>query len=178
MIAINSIEKLIESLDQSSNAKFPEIIKAINMKYDDFESCMTWKDSAYTRNCIVKTDTYELILLCWEPGAVTAIHDHGGEDCWVYQLEGSICEIRYKDHSDKGIQEVSRQDLKPGSLSFMNDKMGYHAIANHSSKRALTLHVYASPITSCNVYMPKDGQFEAKNLSYDTIRSSGQIVDI
>ena len=168
MSIIKHVEKFTEILDQSAMKEFASVIKRVDFDRVDLECFMTWKEGCYTRNCLAKTDAYELILLCWEPGARTAVHDHGGEDCWVYQLEGTMSESRYKVDETGTLVETQQMDLKPGKLTYMNDRMGYHSISNLSDERALTLHLYASPIASCNVYNEKQGQFQSKELFYDT----------
>ena len=168
MSIIRHVEKLTEILDRTAMNEFASVIKRVDFDRVDLECFMSWRADGYTRNCLAKTDAYELILLCWEPGAKTSIHDHGGEDCWVYQLEGTISEFRYEEGEAGTLVETQQLDLKPGKLTFMNDEMGYHSISNLSDERALTLHVYASPIDSCNVYNQEQGCFQSKDLFYDT----------
>ena len=35
----------------------------------------------YTRNLVAATDDFDLILLCWNPGRQSPIHDHSGSHC-------------------------------------------------------------------------------------------------
>lgn len=168
MRIIKHVEILTEILDRTAIKDFASVIKRVDFDRVDLECFMSWKKNSYTRNCLAKTDAYELILLCWEPGAKTSIHDHGGEDCWVYQLEGTISELRYEEGKDGALVKVQKLELNPGKITFMNDRMGYHSISNLSEERAMTLHVYASPIASCNVYDQEQGIFHSKDLFYDT----------
>ena len=59
--------------------------------------------------------------------------------------------------------------LSPGKLTFMNSTMGYHKLNNDTNGRAMTLHIYVSPITSCEVFNDQKKDFEFKELEYDTI---------
>eukprot|EP00752_Nemacystus_decipiens_P001571 g1532.t1 len=43
----------------------------------------------------VKTPGFDLLLLCWRPGANSVIHDHPNAGCWVKVLKGELRETRY-----------------------------------------------------------------------------------
>ena len=73
----------------------PKIIKNIDIDPVILEPHSTWVAHDYTRNCLARSMKYELILLCWDSNSKTPVHDHGGEDCWVYQILGSVEEIRF-----------------------------------------------------------------------------------
>jgi cysteine dioxygenase len=107
--------------------------------------------------------------LCWDAGVTSSIHGHGGKNCWVYQLQGTVDEIRYK-KEEECLKETHRTTLTPGGLTYMHDRMGYHSIANNSTERAMTLHIYASPIISCEVYNDSKACFEMKEMSYHTFK--------
>ena len=166
---IESLEELIEQLDHSDPSKQGKMIKQMNIPASEFEAFASWDKDSYTRNCIHRTDEYELILLCWKKGDTTAIHGHDGQDCWVYQLEGKLNEIRYNKNESGDLIEKKRMQLLPGNLTFMSNIMDYHKLSNETNDRAMTLHVYVSPISSCQVFNAKNEVFEVKELEYDSI---------
>lgn len=166
---IKTIEDLIDTLETASSDRFAQIIQQISITEDSLKHFATWLDEGYTRNCLMRNNDYEIILLCWDKGAKTAIHGHGGENCWVYQVSGTVEEIRYTNINDS-IKESERLALNPGRISFMHDRMGFHAIQNISNDKAMTLHIYASPIDQCKVYNDEKDCFEMKTMSYDTER--------
>lgn len=168
---ITSIEQLVQILDNADSLDHAKIMKRINIKADEFQPFSTWKNKCYTRNCLGRTGQYELILLCWEIDAKTPIHGHGGEDCWVYQVQGTVEEMRFEDNAGV-LTETNHMTLTPGKLTYMNDKMGYHSIKNTSNQRAMTLHIYASPIDTCKVYNDKDECFEVKEMAYHTYKGN------
>ena len=49
-------------------------------------------DRAYQRVCVAHDDNAELILLCWDKGQGTPIHNHGRQECWVHIVEGEMTE--------------------------------------------------------------------------------------
>ena len=171
MNQIISIQELTDTLDKADPLDHAKIMKRIKIEASEFEPFMTWSKQCYTRNCLARTEKYELILLCWEIGTKTPIHGHGGEDCWVYQIQGTVEEIRYEQNTSL-LKETNRMILTPGKLTYMNDKMGYHCIENNLSQRAMTLHIYASPIDTCKVYNNKKDCFEIKEMSYHTFKGN------
>ncbi len=81
MKSIQTLSKFIETLDESEIASFPKIIKSLAIPKEEFYKYATWNQDKYTRNCIIRTPSYELILLCWENKQETPIHEHGGQKC-------------------------------------------------------------------------------------------------
>jgi cysteine dioxygenase len=168
MNKITTVDLLIECFDGAEPFEQIGILKSIAIPKSHFEEYATWKKGGYTRNCIARRDGFEFILLCWDSGAATPIHGHGGEDCWIYQIEGSIKEKRYVE-VETGCDITNESVLEEGGISYMHDRMGYHTIENNSEQVAMTLHVYANPIDYCKVYNEEAGFFELKKMKYDTI---------
>lgn len=107
------------------------------------------KNKPYTRN-LISTDheTYTLLLLCWNPGQESPIHDHPCDGCWLQVLEGGIREVRY----DAKLNPVSRIDCGASELSYITDNLGYHKVGNPTSTPAVTLHLYAPPFERCRCW--------------------------
>jgi cysteine dioxygenase len=124
-------------------------------KFAQFESHL-----AYTRN-LIATDgtTYTLLLLCWNPGRFSPIHDHPCDGCWMRVLEGQVQECRYqKNLGDASILHcTSDQIMSKGELVFIDDNLGYHKVGNPSSTEpAITLHVYSPPFASCKIWLDEN----------------------
>jgi cysteine dioxygenase len=168
---ITTIEDLVECFENAEDSKQASVLKRIQIPIEDFEEFATWKEGEYTRNCVARRDGFEFILLCWSPGAITPIHGHDGQNCWVYQVSGHVRERRYTSASD-GFNLSNDAIVDPGKLCYMHDRMGYHTIANESEKRAMTLHVYANPIDRCLVFNEEKQRFETVEMEYDTIEGN------
>ena len=168
---IRSVEQLVEKLDSTDPLEYAKVIKRVKMTKRDLAAYITWKKDGYTRNCLARNQIYELILLCWDVDAKAPIHGHGGKNCWVYQVQGSVEEIRFT-QEEGNLKETNRQVLSEGKLTYMNDRMGYHMIGNISNERAMTLHLYASPIDACKVYNEQKDCFEIKEMRYHTFKGN------
>lgn len=163
-----SVQALIESFDDADPLEQAKIIKNIDIPLAEFKQYASWRAECYTRNCLARTEEYEFILLCWDGQCETAIHDHAGQNCWVYQIDGTVKETRYQgDAEDLSVESVG--DLNPGQVSYMNDELGYHKIENISGEKAMTLHVYVKPIESCQVLNEDTEDFELKEMEYDQV---------
>lgn len=104
----------------------------------------------YTRN-LVATDhqTYTLLLLCWNAGEESPIHDHPCDGCWLQVLEGHIQECRYSADDLTCIADVQ---VQKGDIAHMTDNLGYHKIGNPGTLPAVSLHIYAPPIQECRTW--------------------------
>ena len=168
MTPITSIEQLIECFDEAEPSEQAHVLKRTDISIAEFEKHATWKKEAYSRNCLVSTEAFEIILICWDTKAKTPIHGHDGQDCYVLQVSGTLTEKRFKEN-ENGFTLINEANFTKGTLSYMNDRMGYHTLENLSNSRAMTIHVYANPISSCKVYNEEKSKFEIKTLKYDSI---------
>ena len=172
--SLETISELIQVLDEEERTKYSTILKTMKLPIAEFEKHATWSDTCYTRNCIAENEDFELILICWEKGQSTAIHDHGGEECWVYFVEGEFRENVYIENESGKLDIVKTSDAKPGDVAYMVDFMGYHNLENQSNKRSMSLHLYANPIKNCNVYDSKKNEFVRKEMTYDNVKGIHQ----
>ena len=165
---IQSIDELVSALSEGERTTFHDIVQSINVPTSAFEAYCSWSKDSYTRNCIIDNEKFELILLCWEPGQVTPIHDHGGEECWVRIVEGDFRETIYKEDKEGVLNAVKSGVAKANDITYMIDFMGFHSLENLSDKRSMSLHLYAKPIRSCKLYDVNTGELVEKNLVYNT----------
>lgn len=168
-IQYKSLQELVTALSEEKRSSFHDIIHSTKIPPSAFEHCYSWSPESYTRNCIVENEKFELILLCWEPGQQTPIHDHGGEECWVQVIQGEFKETIYNLDEAGELTKVKSTSSKAGDISYMIDFMGYHRLENSSEKRAISLHLYAKPIRTCEIYDENTGEFVQKDLEYCTM---------
>jgi predicted metal-dependent enzyme (double-stranded beta helix superfamily) len=119
----------------------------------------------YTRNLIYKDNDFELLLLCWAPKVFAPIHGHEGEKCWAKVLNGSLEISSYKEKGDS-IRLEEKILCKPGYLDGPAD---IHSVKNITSKFATTLHVYAKPFDTCDIYMNDLKTIQRVKLGYYSI---------
>ena len=165
---LQTLTDLITALSEGERTTYNHIIHSAKFKPTDFDAYSFWLTDCYTRNCIIDTESFELILICWCEGHKTPIHDHGGEECWVKVIEGEFKETVYK-QDEMGILKLTKTKFsKKNDITYMKDFMGFHRLENSANKRSMSLHLYAKPIRSCNVFNEVSKMFVHKELDYDT----------
>lgn len=162
---ISSLSQLIHQLRVASKSEYKSIGVELDIPLEEFIPFAHWSDEHYTRNCIIREQKFELILLCWEPGQKTPVHCHGGEECWVYIIDGMLHESIYQFDSDNLTQDA-KVELKVGRKSFMTDEKGYHSLENKTNSRAMSLHLYMKPIDECTIYDKQIEEFVPISMSY------------
>lgn len=168
---IQSIDDLIVALSEGERTNFFNILNSLAIPSTAFESFGSWSSYFYTRNCIIDNEDFELILLCWEKGQLTPIHDHGGEECWVKVITGEFKETIYKKNISGEMLVIDSAVAKQNDVTYMIDFMGYHRLENVSNQRSMSLHLYAKPIRNCNLFDENSGEIINKVLKYHTIAS-------
>ena len=165
---LQSLNDLISTLSEGERTTYNHIIHSLQLEPNAFEKYAYWSNECYTRNCIADTEKFELILICWCAGHQTSIHDHGGEECWVKVVEGEFKETIYKQDEVGALKLTKTKFSKKNDVTYMKDFMGFHRLENSANKRSMSLHLYAKPIRSCNVFNEVSKTFVHKELDYDT----------
>ena len=83
-------------------------------------------------------------------------------------VKGEFDEQRFVE-SEKPSEEIeveAEMQLEEDEVSYMNDDMGYHSLANINDGKSMSLHLYMNPIDECNVFNEEIGEFERKELEY------------
>src|SRR5271166_1647934 len=178
-----SIDEFVTGLRTLREADFTGVagtLQYITANPVDAESLapyLFWDAQHYTRNLIDKTDLYELLAICWEPGMHSSIHNHKGQNCWMAAPIGRLAVQNYLVISeDLATQccEIVPTDLveitsaQPVAVDPLNP---VHDVRNcrEWGERAVSLHVYARPFNSCVVYSVEQGSCGEIGLNYTSI---------
>lgn len=145
------------------------LLSAYAREQDDWEPFQVWSDERYTRNLVHRCGSYELLLLCWEPGQVSPIHDHAGQHCWMAVLDGSLEEVHFQ-AGDQGLVAGRSAVLSKGEVAFIQDEIAWHLIRPVGGQRGVSLHLYADPIDSCRVFQEACGTATTIEMGYHSVR--------
>jgi predicted metal-dependent enzyme (double-stranded beta helix superfamily) len=169
-----SLSSLLEALDNAprSRESYDELLQGIRFGIDEIRGFCHFSQDFYTRNLIARTDSYEILALCWEPGQISPVHDHAGSDGWVCGMDGALEEVWFEcnvDADGKAKLERGRAaTLTPGAIGYINDDMAWHTVGNVGDKPAVSLHFYSPPIDACQ-YVDGEGIVRTKQMSYFTV---------
>jgi cysteine dioxygenase len=129
----------------------------------------------YTRSCAYSDERFEVLLLNWAAGAVSPIHDHGGQHCWMQVLEGQLIVDDYLrvDAGDRpGFARVEAQGsrlMKAGDLDLRSGQFDLHRVSAPSGVGALSLHIYAAPLKDFSVYDESTRRCQTVRGTYDDV---------
>lgn len=170
--SITTIDELISVLDTCKEGDYGFVASRIDIDPAAFSEFMTYSQDKYTRNCLKRTEDYELLLLGWEPNQITPIHYHDQKDCWVHIVKGDFEELLYLyDQESNEMEFVKETQADAGATTFMHDRMGLHSLQNKSEERAISLHLYVKPIESCLVWDAETKTLNEVKMSYDNVAS-------
>jgi cysteine dioxygenase len=146
------------------HAVFPESLQ----KY-----CFFSKGS-YTRNLIFKNELFECMTLCWDIGQHSRIHNHRDQNCWMSAPMGRLriqnyrVEQRDASHGTCRIIPTELYELDAAHPTYVNPMEPVHEVINAAefSQRAVSIHIYSKPFSSCEVYYRDRGSYADVPLFY------------
>lgn len=152
-------------------AKIHQLLVGYAQADKDWSEYQTWSDAGYTRNLVHRCGEFELLLLCWERGQASPIHDHSGQNCWMAVLEGTLEEEHFTDGGpDSGLTSGRVRSLGAGEVAFIQDEIAWHRIRPLGDSRSVSLHLYADPIDSCRIFDDVSGEPCSIELGYHSVR--------
>lgn len=99
----------------------------------------------------MENDLFTIIMLVWNGGKESPIHDHPCDGCWVRVLEGNVKETVYDKKEDGTLEQTSENLYHEGEITWMHDIKGFHKIGNPGTESSVTMHVYSPPFKSAHV---------------------------
>jgi cysteine dioxygenase len=180
-VAINSLVQKLEALPESAFLEVDRVRQLLRDNPVDPETLapyLFWDGQHYTRNLIVKTDTFELMAICWEVGQVSSIHNHRDQNCWMATPVGRLQVQNYRVISkdlDTHCCEIEPTDLiemNAAQPCAVDPREPVHSVFNPRewNQRAVSLHVYSRPFDSCEVYSFEKGTCGDIALHYTSIK--------
>ncbi len=136
-----------------------------------------WSERCYTRNLIYKDERFEMMAICWDKGQVSRVHNHADQLCWmtvpVGKLRGQNFAIESIDES-RGhckLRETDIFDLSDCLAAKVELEEPVHQILNlpEFDERAVSIHIYSKPYSSCLSYCRETDTFKEVPLFYTSI---------
>ncbi len=148
-----------------------ELLQEVSLTSADLHSFIFFREQFYTRNLLYQDSHWEVLTLCWQKGQQTPIHDHNGSQGWAYLIAGSLAETIYEVTNlpapqDFCLRQTARALFHPREISYINDTMGVHCLANTAEEAAISLHIYSPLISSCRYYSLAPRETKIKTLCY------------
>lgn len=164
---IRSIDEFVAELRKGPGPKrYLSILDRVDVHSMDLAPFATWAPKHYTRNCIARTDHFELLLICYEPGQRTSIHDYSTEEAWVHLVKGTLMDERFEHTADGKLRKISSSKLVPDSFTYLHNGYSIHRYTNASTERAVTLNLYARPLRTWKVYDERTGSGSTRQVGH------------
>lgn len=152
-----SLASLVDTIDglrvRPTLAQVDEWMARVEVSREELRPYVSFKEGTYARHRVFLCGYAELLVLCWRPGQRTPIHDHAGSFGAVRVLEGFMWETLFDMDASEGLRYKSAREWTPGHVTGA-DVPDIHQLGNPdvSGRDLITLHLYAPPLTSLNVY--------------------------
>lgn len=145
---INLEQFIAQMRSHQTQLALPEIQKllsSLRLSESELRPFRHFSKQAYQRNLIARSETFELLLLCFEAGQRTPIHDHAGSACGVKVIEGTATETMFDKSVDNWLFATGSHELAQSGVVGSTD-MDIHQLSNlqPDNRRLVTLHVYIS----------------------------------
>ncbi|VBB17823.1 I cysteine dioxygenase [Yasminevirus sp. GU-2018] len=132
---------------------------------DDWSVFVEYDNTTYKRVRLPNmcNDDFEFVLICWDKGQRSPIHDHPDNGCLVKVLQGELCEELYKkQRSLEGqYKRIGSRNNRAGDVSYMEKNVVIHRISNVSSNemegcKTVSLHIYSPPKFKYTIVQEKE----------------------
>ena len=177
-----TIEKLVEGLrfvpdDGFTCENIQQFLGDNPVDADSMKPYLFWSPDYYTRNLVYKDERFEVMVICWERGMASRIHDHSGQKCWmtvpIGRLQGQNFKIEEMDEM-RGFCRLAETDsfeLSDCLAATVEADEPIHQVANLAEygERAASVHIYSKPYDKCGAYCRDTDTFKIVDLSYTSI---------
>jgi predicted metal-dependent enzyme (double-stranded beta helix superfamily) len=163
-----------ESRCQDVKRVLSEALRSGDIKLDS--RWLTPMEGAYARRLLHRDPAgrYSVLVMVWDLGQGTALHDHGGRWCVECVYSGQIEVTSYSicgGRADQGIVQFKEEEVVRagvGQAGALIPPFEYHILRQSGETPAITLHVYGGELTHCHIYEPVEGGWRrrSKELCY------------
>ncbi len=183
--SVSKLDELISLLDRAVEApdcdscceNVKNVLHDVVISGEDFVPAefLRTADGRYARRLLHRhpSEKYALMVMVWDEGQGTALHDHAGKWCVECVYRGTIKVVSYSiqgNDTDVPVQFNKEEEVLAGvgEAGKLIPPFDYHTIENACSGPAVTLHVYGGEMDWCHAFVPIDGGYrrERRELSY------------
>ena len=143
-------ELIYQNKIKSQASRFNNVrqLEALIKSYNGLD----WRQHLKTENgkpantVLLQNEQVKVILIFWEAGQRSKKHGHAEGGGLIKPLTGILKEIRFDPNNTDHI--IAEHIYTPGQQSYIHDSIAYHIVENPGLVPAVSLHVYASGIST------------------------------
>ncbi|HYM80879.1 MAG TPA: cysteine dioxygenase family protein [Candidatus Limnocylindria bacterium] len=109
---------------------------------------------------------YTALVMVWDRGQGTPLHDHAGHWCVECVYRGRIQVTSYSVRGgdpERGVVQFEKETVVMagvGEAGALIPPFEYHVLENPDESPAITIHVYGEELTFCHVFDPVEGGYQ------------------
>ncbi len=167
LVGIDVFVKGLAGLPGIAPATVNPYLAARPVRPESLQPYLYFSAASYTRNLIFKSDLFELIAICWEIGQASRIHNHREQQCWMAVPIGKLKNQNYRvverDPATKTCRLVASHAclITPTEHLEVDQSEPVHQVLNLAEwkERAVSLHLYSRPFSTCEIYSLEKGTY-------------------
>ncbi len=161
--------------EEDSGGSGPTWLGGVRLEAESLRPYLHFLPRRYTRNLVYRDARVEVMLVCWDTGSASPIHDHGGQRCWLRVLSGVMLMEDFPllsgGHAPGPARlgpPRTRGPVGEGAVDFRGPEDSVHRVSVLEGP-AVTLHVYAAPVEECLIFDTHRHRCVARRLEYHSI---------
>lgn len=125
------------------------LVERISRQAERYIDHVRFDPAQYVRHPVLFFDDWEVMIIGWESGQITPIHDHRGVLGGMAILSGSLLEERFA--TPGRVPEICDSRVRPeGDLSSTGATVLHRLVPQ--TARAISLHVYRPPLRTMGIW--------------------------
>jgi cysteine dioxygenase len=142
-------EALLEAARAPERATPGSLASRLGREAERYLDRVVFSNERYMRHPILLFDSWEIMLIAWQSGQITPIHDHRGCMGGMVVLSGTLAEERFTT-PNLGPELVDHRARPEGDVSEIGPT-ALHRLLPRSS-RAVSLHIYRPPLRTMGIW--------------------------
>ncbi|MGH9441471.1 MAG: cysteine dioxygenase [Thermoanaerobaculia bacterium] len=158
------IQELLSELAARIERPTPEsVLMPVAREMEPYVGCARYSAERYMRHPVFMGPDWEVMLIAWETGQKTPIHDHRGVMGSMLVFSGSLVEETFDTPEDKPAL-LDRSDRGAGDACLTSPTLLHRLFPRKG--RSLSLHIYRPPLREMGIWEPQ-GMTEIRASGYD-----------
>jgi uncharacterized NAD(P)/FAD-binding protein YdhS len=151
---VGELDSRDEVLDEVTALR---LLREADMSPAEVAPYVEQRKEAYSRRCVVRRETYELLVLTWAPSQGSVAHDHSGSLCGLKVVQGRLTEQIFEQGPDGKVRKTTATRLGAEQI-LVDPGVVVHALGNDSDSGELlvTVHIYSPPLPEMRRYAVTD----------------------
>ncbi|MBD2460551.1 cysteine dioxygenase family protein [Oscillatoria sp. FACHB-1407] len=171
------LETMRSPIDRLQLSQLQTWVADLDLKDDLFQQHIAFCNQGYRRTLVCRTSRFDMLILCWKPGQSSTIHDHADSLNVTRVYRGELTSRLFEqvdspqgrccpDLSVAAVRLQREERLQRNALATV-DRHQIHQLANTSDENLVTLHIYARPLKTIQIYCPQSGHVNQMPVQYD-----------